>query len=167
MFRPHAGASAAAFILLLSLCPQVGQAGPLELKVAPLLSRTPGGPCPDALTLLETLQPHREGSYGVDGRAALGTVATGWRLANRDAFSATWAGDLKPAYKRCSASAGIVRSDNAPFKEHSYLRLRFNDGQVRLILDMTGMRDPNGYTPKILSAGISQGQPAWSWGGSD
>jgi hypothetical protein len=32
---------------------------------------------------------------------------------------------------------------------------------------MTSLRDPNGYTPVILSTGLKQGQPAWSWGGSD
>jgi len=68
-----------------------------------------------------------------------------------------------------SASPG-----SAPFgpptnaaQDHPYLRLRFSGGQVQLILDMTGQRDPNDYTPAILSAGLSQGLPVWSWGGSD
>jgi hypothetical protein len=152
---------------LLALSPLAGRAGSLELKVAPLLSRTPGGPCPETLTLVETLQPYREGSYGLNGRAPLSAIATGWRLASRDGFSATWLGQLRGPYLRCSASAGIVRSDNAPFKEHSYLRLRFSGGQARLILDMTGLRDPNGFTPVILDAGIRAGVPVWSWGGSD
>ena len=140
MNRPRSGAFSAALtscsvVLLAAGVPQAGRAEALELRVAPLISRTPSGPCPPAITLIETLQPYREGSYGVDGRAALGTVATGWRLANRDAFSATWMGQLRAPYQRCTASAGIVRSDTMPFKEHSYLRMRFSGGQAQLILD--------------------------------
>ncbi len=147
--------------------PQTGLAESLELKVAPLLSRTPSGRCPATLSLSETLQPYREGSYGVNGQAALGSIASGWHLANRDAFSVTWVGQLRAPYQRCTASAGIVRADGAPDQDRSYLRLRFSDGQAQLILDMTGRRDPNGYTPAILSAGLRQGLPMWSWGGSD
>jgi hypothetical protein len=152
---------------LLSCGPLPGRAGTLELRPAPLITRTPGGPCPPSVSVAESRQPYREGSYGVDGRAALGSIASGWRLANRDAFSATWVGTLRAPFQRCLAAAGIVRADNAPSSDHSYVRLRFNGGQVQLILDMTGLRDPNGYTPAILSAGVSQGLPVWSWGGSD
>jgi len=60
-----------------------------------------------------------------------------------------------------------VRFDNEPFREPSHLRLRFRNGTVELILDMTGRRDPNGYTPAILRATVSQGQPVWTWSGSD
>ncbi|MFM7314557.1 MAG: hypothetical protein ACKO0M_15580 [Cyanobium sp.] len=170
MTRPRSGSRSAvlaASAALLAGWPLPGQAGSFTLKVAPLHSRTPTGPCPQTLSLMETLQPFREGSYGINGRAPLGAIATGWRLASRDAFPATLSADLRPAYRGCTASAGIVRADNAPFKEHSYLRLRFNGGQAHLILDMAGMRDPNGYTPQILSAGVNQGLPVWSWGGSD
>jgi hypothetical protein len=163
----HPGAAAAALATLLACWPQAGRAGALELKVAPLLSRTPSGPCPQTVTLIETFQPYREGSYGVNGRAALSGLATEWRVASRDGFSATWIGRLRAPYQRCTASAGIVRVDSAPSREHSYLRLRFSGGQAQLILDMTGMRDPNDYTPVILNAGVSQGLPVWSWGGSD
>lgn len=171
MSCPRPGALAATLAAggaaLLALWPQVGLAGALELKVAPLISRTPGGPCPQTIAVSETLQPYREGSYGLDGRAALGSVATGWRLSGRDGFSATWVGALKAPFQRCLATAGIARADNVPFRDHSYLRLRFSGGQAQLILDMTGLRDPNGYTPVILNAGVSQGLPVWSWGGSD
>jgi hypothetical protein len=157
----------AACATLAALWPTASQAGAIELKVAPLISRTPSGPCPQTLTLVETHQPYREGSYGVNGRAPLETIATGWRLDSRDAFSATWLASLRPAWRQCQASAGVVRFEGNPEKGHSYLRLRFYGGQVRLILDMTGMRDPNTYTPAILSAGVSQGVPVWSWGGTD
>jgi hypothetical protein len=152
---------------LLICWPQAGRAEALELRVAPLHSRTTSGPCPSTLSLEEAMQPYREGSYSVDGRAALEAVATGWRLTGRDAFSATWQARLLPAFRRCLASAGIVRFDNEPFREPSHLRLRFSDGQLQLILDMTGRRDPNGYTPAILRAAVSQGHPVWTWSGSD
>jgi hypothetical protein len=167
MSRPDSCGVLVALAVALITWPQAGRAEVLELKVAPLLSRPPSGPCPNTLSLNETLQPYREGSYGVNGQAPLGDLARDWHLAHRDAFSATWLGSLRAPYQRCTASAGIVRAGNAPVQDRSYLRLRFSGGQVRLILDMTGRRDPNDYTPAILSAGISQGLPVWSWGGSD
>lgn len=165
--RLRPAAAMAALAALLAIGAQASPAAELELSVAPLLRRTPSGPCPRTLTVRETPQPYREGSYGLDGRAALGDIATGWRLASRDGFSATWVGSLKAPYRHCMASAGIVRADNAPYRDHAYLRLRFSSGQVLLILDMTGLRDPNNHTPVILSAGLHQGLPEWSWGGSD
>lgn len=157
----------AALTALLAAGSQSSRADSLELKVAPLISNIPSGPCPDSLTLIETLLPYREGSYGIHGWAPLEAIASGWRLAGQDAFSATWTGSLRPAWRRCIASAGITRRDERPEQGPSYLRLRFHAGQAQLILDMTGLRDPNGYTPVILSTGLKQGQPAWSWGGSD
>lgn len=167
MSRSRPAAALATLAALLALWPLAGRAGSFELKVAPLPSRTPSGPCPPTITLNEALQPYREGSYGLDGRAALGSIASGWRLAGRDGFSATWVGQLRAPWQRCLATAGIAQADNAPFRDHSYLRLRFSGGQAQLILDMTGLRDPNGYTPVILNAGLQQGLPVWSWGGSD
>ncbi len=166
--------SALAALLLLApsiappmLTPAPARAGSRTLQVAPLISRTPGGPCPNTLTLIETLQPYREGSYGVEGRAPLLAIATGWRLDSRDAVSASWIARLRAPYQHCTATAGVVRLDGESTREHSYLRLRFDGGQLRLILDMTGLRDPNGYTPAILSADLREGEPVWSWGGSD
>lgn len=147
--------------------PPSARAEVLTAQVAPLHSRTPTGPCPTTVTLEQTLQPYREGSYGVDGRASTEAVATGWRLTGRDAFSATWEASLRPAFRRCLASAGIAGAASQPSRDHSYLRLRFREGRLQLILDMTGQRDPNGYTPAILRAAVSQGQPVWTWGGSD
>lgn len=155
-------------LLALSLAaPAAAQAGSRTLQVAPLISRSPSGPCPPSVRLEESHQPYREGSYELVGRASVPEIARGWRLESRDAFSATWVAPLQPAYQRCRAAAGLVRVDNEPVREHAYLRLRFDGGQLRLILDMTGLRDPNGYTPSILSAEVRQGVPVWRWGGSD
>jgi hypothetical protein len=152
---------------LLAAEPQISRAKSLELKVAPLIRHIPSGPCSNSLTLIETLQPYREGSYGVNGRAPLEAIATGWRLAGRDAFSATWTGTLRPALRHCFASAGISRRQDKPEQGPSYLRLRFSDGQAQLILDMTGLRNPNNHTPLTQSTGVRRGQPVWSWCGSD
>lgn len=157
----------AAITALLAAWPQLSSAAELDMKVAPLISRNPSGPCPASLSLIETLQPYREGSFGINGRAPLGAIATGWRLTSRDAFSAIWTATLRPAWRRCIASAGISQRDSKPEQGPSYLRLRFSDGQAQLILDMTGLRDPNNFTPIIQSAAVRQGQPVWSWSGSD
>lgn len=139
----------------------------LVFQVAPLLSRSPGGACPTSLSLEQTRQPYREGSYAIDGRADLAGIASGWRLASRDPFSATWEASLLPAFRGCRAAAGIVRVNNEPSADHPYLRMRFSEGRLQLILDMTGLRDPNGYTTTLLRAAVRQGQPVWTWGGSD
>jgi len=47
------------------------------------------------------------------------------------------------------------------------LPLRLWDGTARLTLEMTGLRDPNGYLPQITRAGVNGDVPVWSWGGSD
>ena len=156
-----------ALLALLTTWPAAVEAESLELLVAPLPSRTPLGPCPGLVTLYETPQPYREGSHGVDGRAPLQAVASGWRLSGRDPFSATWSATLLPAYRRCLGSAGIVRSGGRPYREHSHLRLRLHGGRAELILDMSGRRDANNHTPVIISAGVSQGVPVWSWAASD
>jgi hypothetical protein len=39
------------------------------LKIAPLISNNPSGPCPASLALFETTQPSREGSAGIHGWA--------------------------------------------------------------------------------------------------
>lgn len=167
VFRPSPGLLLSASSAWVVCWGASSPAASLDLQVAPLLSRTPSGVCPQSLTLFETFQPYREGSYGVNGRAPLAAIASGWHVSSRDLFSVIWSADLRPAYRGCTASAGIVRLDDRAHREHSYLRMRFLSGRVQLILDMTGLRDPNGYTPSILSAGLNQGLPVWSWGGSD
>jgi hypothetical protein len=123
--------------------------------------------CPDTLTVTETLQPYREGSYGIDGRADLTAIATDGAIASSDPFSVTWVGTLQPQYRDCQAAAGMVSIDGEDYQGHSYLRLRLTEGKVYLILDMTGLRDPNNYTTVIINQGVDHGQPTWSWGGSD
>lgn len=144
-------------------------AGTIELRVSPLLTRTtpPTMRCPDTLTVTETLQPYREGSYGIDGRADLSDLVRDVAIASSDPFSVTWVGTLQPQYRDCQAAAGMVSIDGEDYQGHSYLRLRLTEGKAYLILDMTGLRDPNNYTTVIINQGVDHGQPTWSWGGSD
>lgn len=144
-------------------------ASTIELQVSPLLTRTspPTMGCPDTLTVTETLQPYREGSYGIDGRADLSDLARDVAIASSDPFSVTWVGTLQPQYRDCQAAAGMVAIDGENYQGHSYLRLRLTEGKAYLILDMTGLRDPNNYTTVIINQGVDHGQPTWSWGGSD
>ena len=123
--------------------------------------------CPATVVVTETPQPYREGSYTIDGRANLSTIAEGVTIAARDNFSVTWVAKLKPEYRQCKATARIVKSGNEPFSGHSHLRMRFGEGKAYLILDMTGVSDANSLTSVILKHSVQQGNPVWSWGGSD
>jgi hypothetical protein len=142
------------------------QAQPMEMQVYPALN-APMGPCPEKLTLTEQPQPYREGSYAIDGKANLSQFADRFTIASSDEFSVTWVGTLKPAYRQCKATARIVKSGTEAYLGHSYLRLRFTGGKVYLILDMTGLSDASGFTATILRKGVREGNPTWSWGGSD
>jgi hypothetical protein len=141
------------------------QARSVEMQVYPTLNSS--GRCPEKLTLTEQPQPYREGSYTIDGSANLSQIADRFTVASSDEFSVTWVGTLKPAYRQCKATARNVKSGTEAYLGHSYLRLRFTGGKVYLILDMTGNSDASGFTTTILRKGVQQGNPTWSWGGTD
>jgi hypothetical protein len=146
------------FTIPLCLFSISAQAEQLVLQVYPS-SDAPSAGCPKQVSVTENSKPH-EGGFTVNGRAELNSLAGSFSIATRDAFSVTWVAKLKPQYSRCKATAGL--SDN-----HSYLRLKLIDGRVFLILDMTGVRDANGFTSTILSQGVRNGNPVWQWGGTD
>jgi hypothetical protein len=123
--------------------------------------------CPDKVMVTQTPQPYREGGYETDGTVKLQAIATQIAITQVDPFSVTWVGTLKPPYQNCKATAGMTVVDSEPFKDHSYLRLRFLNGKVYFILDMTGLGDLNDFTPVILKKDIFQGNPRWRWGGTD
>ncbi len=134
-------------------------AAPVPLRLAPVLQRdTHERRCPTAAAVIETLQPQREASYGTDGQADLGAIASGWRLDRRDAFSASWTARVQPAFASCRAGAA---------SEAGHVQLRLWDGSARLTLEMIVLRDPNGYMPQITRAAVGGGVPVWSWAGSD
>lgn len=156
-------------VVLSSLFAGRAIAGTIELQVFQLLSRStsPTSRCPDTITVTETYQPYREGSYGIDGNADLRAISSAITLAERTPFSVTWVGTLTPPYRQCQAAAGMVRVEGGAYQGHSYIRMRFMDGKAYLILDMTGLRDPNNYTTVITQAAVQHHRPTWSWGGSD
>ncbi|MEL7068520.1 MAG: hypothetical protein AAGN15_07690 [Cyanobacteria bacterium J06581_3] len=137
----------------------------IEMRVLPM--NGPGVGCPETLTAFETTRPPAPGGYATDGMVQLAAIATNITATSRDDFSATWVGTLKPEYRNCTASAGIYSKDGERFWGHSYLRSQLADGQVKVILDMTGMGDANGFTSTLIEQTMRNGNPRWTWGGTD
>jgi hypothetical protein len=97
----------------------------------------------------------------------LGWFAREFRIEKSDEFSVTWVANLQVKYHNCKAGASITKFNGEPFEGHSYLRMRFVNDKVYLILDMTGLSDANGLMPVILNKGVKNGNPTWTWGGTD
>jgi hypothetical protein len=123
--------------------------------------------CPDKVIAYQTPHPYHEGGYETDGTVMLQAIATQIAIAQVDPYSVTWVGTLKAPFQNCKAAAGMAAVDSSPYAEHSYLRLRFLNGKVYFILDMTGLRDANSFTPVILKKEVRKGNPRWTWGGTD
>lgn len=151
---------------LLSSLGSAAWANTIDLSVLPLLD-APAANCPDNLIAHETRQPYSEGGFATNGMIKLRDIATNIQVSQSDRFSATWVGTLKPEYQNCQASGGMLSIDNEAYLGHSYIRVQLADGQVKAILDMTGMRDPNGFTTVITFNGLRDGNPRWTWGGTD
>jgi hypothetical protein len=139
----------------------------IELRPYPASSSKIQVRCPDKVVAYQTSRPMQEGGFVQDGMMNLQAIATKISLVTSDPFSGVWMGELKPGFKTCRGTAGMELVDGKPYDRHSYLRLRFLDGKVYAILDMAGMKDANGFTTTILSKGMKQGNPRWSWGGTD
>ncbi len=120
----------------------------------------PNPSCPQSVEIIETPQPYREGSFATDGKAQLNQLAQDFSILSSDEFSVTWVANLKPPYRNCRATGSKIEG-------YPYLRLRFLNGKLYLILDMTGVPDANQYTLGILKKGVQNGNPIWTWGGSD
>jgi hypothetical protein len=137
----------------------------IELDVLPTL--TPEGTCPAQLIAHETPRPYVEGSYSRDGMIKLRDIATNVRLVNTDTFSTTWVATLKPEFRDCEGSAIINRIDDESYTGHSYLQVQLANGEVTAVLDMAGTPDANGFTATLMFGGLREGNPRWTWGGSD
>jgi hypothetical protein len=137
----------------------------IELSILPTLDSE--GTCPERLIAHETLRPYFEGGYSRDGMIKLRDIATDIAIARSDPFSTTWVGTLQPEYRNCEGSAIINSIDDEPYEGHSYLQVQLTDGQVEATLDMTGIPDPNGFTSTLLLGGMREGNPRWTWGGTD
>lgn len=159
---------AIAWGLPLSLLSNLGSAAlanTIEMSVLPM--NGPQARCPENLIAHETPQPYFEGGYATDGMIKLRDVATNIRLIQSDRFSTTWVGTLKPEYRDCQASGGMVSIDSEDFQGPSYLRIQLVGGQIKAILDMTGIADANGFTTVITYRGLREGNPRWTWAGTD
>ena len=134
---------------------------------APNRSATNPNPvCPQKVTVTETARPYFEGGYIIDGLAKLGEIADKFTVFAKDEFSVTWAANLKPKYRDCFATGRVMKVDGKE-EDQSHIRVRFTQGKVFLILDMTGMFDANETTTSILKHGVKDGNPTWTWGGTD
>jgi len=137
----------------------------IELQVFP--ANGPEQSCPQQVIAYQTGQPYQEGGYATDGMVDLSEIATDIILAPEEPFSATWIGTLKPQYRNCEGTAGMFKSDDKENTGPSYIRLQMFQGKAKVILDMTGMQDANGLTTQIINSGLRQGNPRWTWGGTD
>jgi hypothetical protein len=154
-FLAIAGGPTTAMAETIELQPRVATRGKIKVR------------CPEKVIAYQTARPYQEGSYTRDGMINLQAIASQISLVPSDPFSAVWVGTLKPEFRTCRATAGMSLVDGQAYENHSYLRLRFLDGKVYAILDMTGLKDANQFTPVILSKEMKQGNARWTWGGTD
>ncbi len=137
----------------------------IELQVFPVNGPEQG--CPKKVIAYQTRQPYQEGGYATDGMVSLSAIATNITLAPKEPFSATWIGTLKPQYRNCEGTAGMISIDGQDHTGPSYIRLQMVKGKAKVVLDMTGIRDANGFTSQILKRSLRRGNPRWTWGGTD
>ncbi len=163
-----------AFVIALAIAqstilniPNSVSAESLTLKVHPVNSKAVQPLCPSEVILTQKGRPYYEGGYTIDGSAKLDWLAGKFKVVSSDEFSVTWGAKLQRKYQNCQAAAGIALTDKEQFQGHSYLRMRFTKGNVYLILDMTGMYDANSLTPAILKKEVKDGNPIWTWAGTD
>lgn len=144
---------------------QVARAETIELKVFPV--NGPDQSCPEQVIAYQTRQPYQEGGYATDGMVNLSAIATNITLSPEQPYSATWVGTLKPQYLNCKGTAGMIKIDGKDHLGPAYIRLQMVKGKAKVILDMTGLQDVNGFTTQIIKRSIRQGNPRWTWGGTD
>ncbi len=142
------------------------EASQVELSVFKSVD-LPEANCPQKLTVIEEPAPYSEGGYTINGQAKLNSFAGPFAIAASDRFSVTWVANLKPTFRECVASGRITKYDGEVYNSHSHLRVRFENGKVYLILDMTGNQDASNYTTSIVKKGVRAGNPVWSWSGTD
>ncbi|MBD2344380.1 hypothetical protein [Anabaena subtropica] len=124
--------------------------------------------CPDTVIVTEKPRPYQEGSFTTDGSVNLNTYASNISVLTSNNFSVTWVGKLKPRYAKCVGSAGMTKVDGQDYSGNiNYLRMHFVKGKVYFILDLAGGFDPNDYPLVVLNNSLKNGNPAWTWGGSD
>jgi hypothetical protein len=122
--------------------------------------------CPKEVKAIIQPSPYREGGFDSTGRVQLSAIADTVQFEASDQFSVTWRARLKPQYRSCIGTAGLVKTENSLLSP-SLLRMRFINGNAYVMVDTTGLPDANGYTQRILRQNIEAGNPVWRWGGTD
>lgn len=112
--------------------------------------------CPDKIRIVETPQPYREGSFATDGYANLNSIASNVTVAKSYKSSVTWVGTLKPKYAKCSGSTNSNK-----------FKTRFAKGKIYLTLNVGDQLDPNKQALQVVKKGVNNGNPKWTWAGSD
>ncbi|PZO41731.1 MAG: hypothetical protein DCF19_09250 [Pseudanabaena frigida] len=151
----------------ISQIPSYASSDTLKLRVYPNARNPDGSICPDEVVVDQKARPNIQAAYILDGTAKLSWLADKFKIVTSDEFSVVWVAKLQPKYQNCRAAAGLSSPDRSGTQRHSFLRMQFTEGNVYLILDMTAMYDPNGYMPTILKQDVRDGNPIWSWGGTD
>ena len=146
----------------------IAQAENFEMTTYPAIAEAFDEPlCPEKVTGSEKGRPYTEGSYTNDGTVNLTAIATDIEFESSRRFSVTWKGKLKPQYQKCIGSSKITAVGNEFFDRHSHLKVQYDQGQVFFTVDMTGISDANGFTTILTEQNIVNGNPTWSWSGSD
>jgi hypothetical protein len=112
--------------------------------------------CPNKIRIVETPQPYREGSFATDGYANLNSIASNVTVAKSYKSSVTWVGKLKPKYAKCSGS-----TDKGQFKT------TFAKGKIYFTLNVGNQLDPNKQALQVVKKSVNNGNPKWTWAGSD
>jgi hypothetical protein len=112
--------------------------------------------CPDKIRIFETPRPNQVASFATDGYANLNTIASNLTVAASYKSSVTWVGTLKPKYAKCSTSAS-----------EKEFKARFVKGKVYFTLNVGKQLDPNKQPLEVFEKGAKNGNPTWTWGGSD
>lgn len=161
------GASISLLSLLSSLSVQAQQKSQtIELKIHSESDRKQT--CPDKIIVTEKARPYQEGGFTTDGSVKLSEYASNISVNASNIFSVTWVGKLKPKYAKCLASAGITKVDGKDYSGNTnYLRIHFFKGKLYFILDLAGGYDANDYPLIVLKKSLNNGNPVWSWGGTD
>jgi hypothetical protein len=123
--------------------------------------------CPKEVKVTIQPGPYREGGSESKGKAQLTAISETVQFEASDRFSTTWRARLKPQYRSCIGTAGLLTTQSKLVSPSSLMRMRFIDGNAYFVVDTTGLSDVNGYTLSILRQNIEAGNPIWSWGGTD
>ena len=167
-FKPLILGASIVLLPLLTNLSALGQNQPQKIELKVYSQNEQKQSCPDKVVVTEQSAPYQEGSFTTNGSVNLSAYASNISILSSNDFSVTWVGKLQPKYAKCSASAGMTKVDGKDYSDKlNYLRMHFVQGKVYFILDLAGGSDPNNYPLVVVKKSVKNGNPAWSWGGSD